>query len=101
MANITQRDDFRCNNFGEGGGFRMIRTFVPKIAQLAYGSATASAYVEPKPYQWVSMGTLATSDAQHYGLKVLIEDQNETGSTANNGYIRFLVRSWFEVKHGQ
>ena len=62
---------------------------------------TASAQVEPKPYQWVSTGTLATSDAQHYGLKVLIEDQNETGSTANNGYIRFLVRSWFGVKHGQ
>ena len=40
LADISQRDDFRSNNFGEGGGFRMIRTFVPKIAQQAYGTLT-------------------------------------------------------------
>ena len=102
LANITQRDDYRCNNFGEGGGFKMIRTFVPKVSGLLYASSVASGYLEPKAYQWVSTGLNPTfTDPLHYGLKVLVEDGNESSTTGNNGYCRVLVKAYFEVKHAQ
>lgn len=48
---------------------KIIRTFRPKVAQLAYANPTSSGYLEPKAGQWV--GTPAAfSDVAHYGLNI-------------------------------
>jgi hypothetical protein len=78
---ITQKDGCRLDNFGTNGGFKVIRSFAPKIALQAYGTSTLSGYMEPKAKQWVSTGTLGSTDPQHYGLWMVVDDNDQTSIT--------------------
>jgi len=78
-------------------------TVVPKLAPLAYGSATASGYLEPKPHQWVSTSTGVSgsfTDPDHYGIKFFLDmSHSSTGSGTQLTNLVFYIKCWFEVKH--
>jgi len=74
---------------------------VPKIAQQAYSSATATGYIEPKSKVWISTSAGVSglfNDVNHYGIKFWISTTDMI--TGNNiGNIRFYVKCFFELKH--
>lgn len=98
---ITQKDGARIDSFGTGGGNKIVRSFVPKIAVGAYATAAVTGYMEPKGRQWISTGTLGTGDPKHYGLWMFIDDSQQTATTSTNGYMRIFVKAYFECKHTQ
>ena len=102
ISSLLQRDNCITANFGEGGGLRHTRIFVPKVAATVYGGSVNLGYMEPKAYQWVSTAVLgSTGDARHYGLLTVIENQNQTILTGTNGNLRCFFTVYFETKHGQ
>lgn len=98
LFDVLQKDGARHSNFGEGGGKKVIHTFRPKVAQLAYSSAAGSGYLEPKAGQWIGTPS-AFADVPHYGLNVWFDDSHQTAVTGSNGYLNFYVRAWFSMKH--
>lgn len=100
-AAIVQKDGARVDNFGTGGGNKIVRSFVPKIAVAAYATAAVTGYMEPKAKQWISTGTLGTGDPKHYGLWTFLDNSDQTANTGTNGYCRIFIKVYFEAKHAQ
>lgn len=98
IADVLSRDGSRLDNFGENGGKKVIRTFAPKVAPLAYATTTSSGYLEPKAGQWVA-SPAGFTDVQHYGLLALVDSSQQIATTGTNGVLTMFVRAWFSLKH--
>lgn len=106
VSDIVQKPDCVQVCLGRSGGAHDYKkTIVPKIAQQAYGTSIAVAYVEPKAKTWISTSTGIAgffTDAQHYGCKVVFDSSdNPALSSVTVGRVRIFIKAYFELKHPQ
>lgn len=105
LSDITQKPDAVQIALGRESfkGCDYKARVVPKIAGLAYGSAVASGYTEPRAKQWISTSAGISgvfTDPQHFGIKLFIDTVDMTyPNTTIIGNIRFFVKTYFELKH--
>lgn len=103
LASILQRDGVRCNNPGENGGYKIIRTFCPKVAISAGTGSSSAGYLEPKAGQWVASPINSFADCLHHGMKIVVDSTNQHAPAGGSaiGAMNIFVTGYFSMKHGQ